>query len=258
MRLSERILLLLSRAPEEPDLLSGTDEWTPTNALDLLRRAFPDFDERISGRGVLDFGCGDGYQCVAMAKRGAKYVLGVDTSEAGLAKARALADQQGVRMGQVEFSNSVPLERAGTFDVVVSQNSFEHFPDPASTLSQMTTALRPGGVMLITFGPPWFAPYGSHMFFFTKLPWINLLFSEKTVMRVRSRFRSDGATRYEEVERGLNKMTVARFERLVHESGLCVAWKRYRCVKGLDFLAAVPDLRELAVNMITVVLTKSG
>lgn len=39
--------------------------------------------------------------------------------------------------------------------------------------------------LLITFGCPWLSPYGSHMHFFTKMPWINVFFSETTVMRVR-------------------------------------------------------------------------
>ncbi|CAN5864331.1 hypothetical protein BH24ACI4_BH24ACI4_08100 [soil metagenome] len=58
------------------------------------------------------------------------------------------------------------------------------------------------------------------MVHFTKLPWVNVLFSERTVMQVRARFRDDGATRYEEVVMGLNRMTIARFERLIRASGM--------------------------------------
>ncbi len=48
----------------------------------------------------------------------------------------------------------------------------------------MLSLLNHDGKMLITFGPPSYAPYGSHMRFFSKIPWLNIWFSEKTVMAV--------------------------------------------------------------------------
>ena len=79
----------------------------------------------------------------------------------------------------------------GGFDIVLSHNSMEHFGDPARILDVMKSALKPDGRLYITFGPPWYAPYGSHMHFFTRVPWVNLLFSERTVMAVRARYRND-------------------------------------------------------------------
>ena len=46
---------------------------------------------------VLDLGCGEGRDSVFFAERGA-VVFGVDPSEAGLAKARRLAQARGVRV----------------------------------------------------------------------------------------------------------------------------------------------------------------
>ena len=226
------------------------------NALDLVRREFPDFARRIAGTAVLAFGCGNGWQSVAMAHAQASYVMGVDTNDRCLKNARLLAGRLGLPAERVEFVSTLPDGSRGRFDLAISQNSFEHFPDPALILQQMASALRPGGEVLITFGPPWFSPYGSHMFFFTRVPWVNILFPERTVMRVRRQFRSDGATRYEEVEGGLNRMTVARFERLIRESGLRLEWKRYRCVKGIDRLQALPRLRELFITHVSCVLRK--
>jgi hypothetical protein len=120
----------------------------------------------------------------------------------------------------------------------------------------MKRLLAPGGVVMITFCPPWFAPYGSHMHFFTKVPWVNLLFSERTVMSVRSRFRADGAKRYEDVEMGLNRMTIRKFERIIAASGMTVAWRQYVCVKKLNALSRVPLVRELFINVASCVLVK--
>jgi SAM-dependent methyltransferase len=193
-----------------------------------------------------------------MAQAGAKYVLGVDMNEACLKRARALADRLDLPRDRVAFVNGLPDDSRARFDVAISQNSFEHFPDPLLVLQELASALTPGGELLMTFGPPWLAPHGSHMHFFTWVPWVNILFSEATVMRVRSRFRNDGAVRYEDVEGGLNRMTVARFEHLIRESGFRLEWKRYQCVKGANVLQALPRLRELFINTVTCVLRKEA
>ena len=72
--------------------------------------------------------------------------------------------------------------------------------------------------MLLTFGPTWLHPLGGHLF--SVFPWAHLVFTEPALIRWRARFRKDGATRFREVEGGLNQMTIRRFERLVAESPL--------------------------------------
>ena len=95
---------------------------------------------------------------------------------------------------------------------------------------------------------------GSHCQFFTRVPYVNLLFPDAAVMRVRARFRSDGATRYEDIEGGLNRMTVRKFERLLTQCGLRVEYRALDCVKGQNWLGRVPLLRELVINHVTCVL----
>ena len=89
------------------------------------------------------------------------------------------------------------------------------------------------------------------MGFFCRLPWVQLLFSERTVMQVRSQFRGDGKRTYQDV--GLAKMSLAKFEHCVETSGLHCVWKRYECSRGANWLAKTP-LRELFVNRVTCVL----
>jgi tellurite resistance protein TerC len=235
-RLGELVLGALSSEVPAPATPAGTPD-----PLAVLKREFPDLRARIAGRTVLDFGCGDGHQAAALAALGAR-VTGLDTSAKALATARATYPE-------LRFVESTE----DTFDVVVSQNAMEHFPQPEETLRRMLERLRPGGSLLLTFGPPWYAPYGAHMRFFCRVPWIQLLFSERAIMAVRARFRRDGATRFEDVEQGLNRMSVARFERML--DGLAVTHRHYRCIRGLQFLARIPLLRELFVNQVTVVVS---
>jgi SAM-dependent methyltransferase len=268
VRLAETLLSLLSSKPEDvrPD---AHEQPSVDSALDLLCRMFPGFERDIAGKDVLDFGCGAGFQSAAMAMRGARFVLGLDTNPKTLQRARKLASELGLD-GRVEFAETLPLRQAqdaqvlrqaqdaqAGFDVVISQNSMEHFPDPRAILEEMKSALRPGGVILVTFGPPWLAPYGSHMRFFTRVPWVNVAFPESAVMKVRSRFIDDGAVSYEDVEGGLNRMTVRKFERLVADCGLELGYRRYNCVKGLGFLAKLPLARELFINHVSCVLRQA-
>jgi SAM-dependent methyltransferase len=252
--IAERLLLFLSRKPESDDYAEGTERWHPGDGLSQLCRAFPNFMNSFVGRDVLDFGCGLGYQAIALARHGARYVVGIEPNEKRLARARNLSQQAGLGQ-QVDFADRLHDRFKARFDLVISQNSMEHYPDPVATLGEIKSALKPGGTILMTFGPPWYAPYGSHMHFFTKVPWLNLLFDEKTVMTVRTRFRSDGAARYEDVESGLNKMTVAKFEKLIAESGLKITHRKYECIRGFDFLGKVPRARELFINNINCALS---
>jgi hypothetical protein len=130
----------------------------------------------------------------------------------------------------------------------------EHFRHPGAALGAMVNALAPGGRILMTFGPAWYSPYGAHMHFFCRLPWLHLYFSERTVMRVRAKFRSDGAQRYEDVESGLNRMSLRKFETLVGAFPLRFERRQYHCVKGIDTLSRIPFLRELVTSQVTVIL----
>lgn len=251
--LGEKVLLFLSRDPAAVDYGAGVEKHDLANSLDLLYRVFPGFLGAILGKRVLDFGCGGGYQAAGLAQRGAEHVLGLDTNPKTLAKARELAKTLGLGPN-IEFAERLAPHLQKTFDVVISQNSFEHFSDPAKTLEEMKGALNSSGAIYLTFGPPWYAPHGSHMHFFTKVPWVNVLFSERTVMNVRRYFRSDGASHYEEVESGLNRMTIGKFEQIVSDSGMKVVRKNYESVKGLTFLGHMPLVRELFVNRISCVL----
>ena len=84
---------------------------------------------------------------------------------------------------------------------------------------------------------------------------MNVLFAEQTFMNVRKRFRTDGATKYEDVESGLNKMSVAKFERIITSSSLKIEFKNHRCIKEINLLARIPFLREFFINQVSVILS---
>jgi len=132
LTLSERLLLFLSRDPGAPDYEAAIERRDLGNALSLVSRVFPDFESRISGKVILDFGCGSGYQSVAMVRSGASSVVGVDTNLETLAKARELV--RTMRLDhKIELTDKLEQRLKGAFDVLISQNSFEHYADPAKS-----------------------------------------------------------------------------------------------------------------------------
>ena len=249
--IGEKILSSICKPPAEVEYSDSTDaaaltrRKVPVDPLANLRREFANLGELVRNRDVLDFGCGFGDQAAALASEFAARVTGLDAHAGVLAAARQ-------RYGHLAcFTSCLGRE---TYDVIVSQDAMEHFDDPRLALNAMAAALRPGGLILLTFGPPWWAPYGAHMRYFCPIPWLQLWFSEKTVMAVRARYRHDGARHYEEVEGGLNKLSLRTFERIVRTSGLRLIECRYVAVKKMQFLTKVPLIRELATVVVTAVL----
>ena len=79
---------------------------------------FSNFGDAIHNKDVADFGCGYGYQTLAMARRGARSVTGVEINEEVLTTARALV---GGSDANVHFVDKL----VGQYDVIYSQNSFD-------------------------------------------------------------------------------------------------------------------------------------
>ncbi len=171
----------------------------------------------VAGKVVLDFGCGLGAEAIEVAKHGARRVIGIDIRHDVLTLARAAAEEAGVSHRCV-FTTSTD-ERA---DVILSVDGFEHYDDPEGVLRLMRRLIEPDGRVLVAFGPPWFHPMGGHLF--SVFPWAHLIFTERALIRWRSDFKSDGATRFREVVGGLNQMTVRRFRDLIDRSDFVSEW----------------------------------
>ena len=224
---------------------------------------FSRFGERfdLNGKTVLDVGCGYGSSCFYMALNGAKRVVGVDTDEHRLAFAKAKLGSEYASLGDaVEFRTAGAGDGDERFDVVLSQNSFQHYGDPEAVFERMTASLKPDGVMLIGFGPLWKSPYGGPIEFMTRLPWAHLMFPERVIMRERRRFRPDEeAETFSEIRGGMNKMTLRRFLGIVRDAGL--RFERLRTnagggprMRAFGALRWIPFLREyFTVNVYGIV-----
>ena len=218
-----RILKLIS--PGIPDCCNGS-YYESKSKLAVLMGA--DFFGKIAGKSVIDFGCGEGGDAVEMATKGARRVIGIDIRPEVLKTAR-----QKALMAGVEDTCCFTSSTNDVADVIVSLDAFEHFADPAGVLRSMDTLLKPAGQVFVSFGPTWYHPLGGHLF--SGFPWAHVIFSEKALIRWRSTFTSDGASRFGEVAGGLNKMTIANFEKLVADSPFQFASLELVPIKKLEF-----------------------
>jgi CelD/BcsL family acetyltransferase involved in cellulose biosynthesis/2-polyprenyl-3-methyl-5-hydroxy-6-metoxy-1,4-benzoquinol methylase len=192
----------------DPDHLNGS---AYQNRSKLETLFGPELFYKIRNKTVIDFGCGHGDQTIELAKRGAKFVIGVDIREEMLEEARAKSGE----LGNLQFLGPAQCPR-GIADFVISLDSFEHFENPSAMLELINELLQPGGELLSCFGPPWKHPYGGHAF--SAFPWSHLLFRERALVDWYNNVKHEAISRYEEVSGGLNRMTVAQFERLVRAS----------------------------------------
>ena len=180
-------------------------------------RYFERFDGHLdlTGKSVIDVGCGYGSLCLRAAELGAARAAVIDVSDrfVDYARSRLEGDYAGfqdrVAIHKVEPSGWAPGQ---LFDVVLSKDSFEHIANPEGYIHAMKSYLAPGGTLAIGFGPLWRSPYGGHHQWMSKVPWIHLVFSERVVMAEWRRLGLPGeATSYANAAGGLNKMTLRRF-----------------------------------------------
>ncbi len=120
-------------------------EFKPLHQINPLRLDWIDKTVSLSGKKVVDIGCGGGILAESMAGRGAD-VTGVDLSEKALGVARLHLYESGETVNYRHISaEDIARESPASFDVVTCMEMLEHVPDPASTIRACAALVKPGG-----------------------------------------------------------------------------------------------------------------
>ena len=173
------------------------------------------------GRSVLDIGAGDG-------------VLGAILKNYGHSVRLTDMEDWRSRVGrQVEFhradvTKGLPFEDA-TFDLAVSFNSFEHFPDPRAAFNEALRVTKPGGQLYFDFNPLYCSAWGLHAYRSLYMPYSQFLFSGDFIDAQLERLGiSDlGGTRT--TLQFLNEWKSVQFEEVWREGGALVKECEWVC-----------------------------
>jgi ubiquinone/menaquinone biosynthesis C-methylase UbiE len=107
-----------------------------------------------AGSHILEAGCGVGAQSVILAKNSPQArFTSVDVSEASLAKAAALIEQEGIRNVTFEQGDIFNLTYPqGTFDHVFVCFVLEHLSAPLEALKSLKSVVKEGGTITVIEG----------------------------------------------------------------------------------------------------------
>ncbi len=108
----------------------------------------------VTGRRVLDLGCGSGQATVAFAKQGA-HAIGLDSSAELLAAARKRAERENVRveLHQGDLAD-LAFMRADSVDLVFSAWAFNEVSDLSRVFRQVHRVLKTGAPLVFSVPHP--------------------------------------------------------------------------------------------------------
>lgn len=125
--------------------------WDPEGELKTLHQINPlrlkyiQDHVNLSGKAVIDIGCGAGILTESMAKAGA-LATGIDMNKSLIDAAELHLHETGVEAEYLKTSaEEIAAKRPGKYDVVTCLEMLEHVPDPASVIQACATLVKPGG-----------------------------------------------------------------------------------------------------------------
>jgi 2-polyprenyl-3-methyl-5-hydroxy-6-metoxy-1,4-benzoquinol methylase len=142
---------------------------------------YPHWD--ITGKTVLEIGCGTGGRAAYLATAGACRVVAIDINREEIEVANrfcsALYPQIAGRVEYLTSAENTPLD-VGQFDVVLLVDAMEHVVSPPNMMQLAYEYTSPGGQFYFS-SIGWYHHQGSHTGI---LPFANVLFSDETILNV--------------------------------------------------------------------------
>jgi len=122
----------------------------PLHALNPLRLEYIQKHAEISGKNVLDIGCGGGILTESLAKLNAN-ATGIDMSHDAIAIAKQHAEKSDLKINYTlssaeEFAKNNPAQ----FDIITCMEMLEHVPDPISIIQSASQLLKPQGYLFLS------------------------------------------------------------------------------------------------------------
>jgi ubiquinone/menaquinone biosynthesis C-methylase UbiE len=161
----------------------------------------------LTGKKILDVGCGSGRFCLAFAKEGAAKVVGVDFAKLMIDIAEELAKEQGVAE-QCEFRvgafPDIVDDAEAPFDASTANGFFDYIAEPIPIIAKMRELTK--GKMILSFPKAieWRVPVRRVRFWMKGTPLF--LYKKKQVENI---LREAGVTDYEWINLDRDYLIVA-------------------------------------------------
>ena len=109
-----------------------------------MLRLLPD----VSGKNVLDLGCGYGHNCAEFSDGGAVSVVGIDISQKMLEVARRKSSRPNIEYKELSMTEISTL--TGKFDLVYSSLAFHYIEDFNKLMCDIAGLMNEGGILLFS------------------------------------------------------------------------------------------------------------
>ena len=119
-------------------------KFKPLHLINPLRSDYINKKINVSGKSVLDVGCGGGILSESLARKGAK-VTGIDLSEGPLKVAQIRNKKVNLDINYKKISTNQLVDSGEKFDVIACLEMLEHVPDPSEIVSDCEKLLKKNG-----------------------------------------------------------------------------------------------------------------
>ena len=126
-------------------------EFKPLHQINPLRLGYIEsgFDT-LTGKRILDIGCGGGILTEAMALKGAR-VTGIDMAEMAIKVAKMHLHESKLDIDYEKITaEEFAQKNTGKFDLVTCLEMLEHVPDPTAIINAAKTLLKPDGQLFLS------------------------------------------------------------------------------------------------------------
>ncbi len=125
-------------------------EFKPLHDINPLRLSFIQQHCQLTGKKILDVGCGGGILAESMARCGG-HVTGIDMAENVLQAAKIHAEKEHLNIEYVCTTiESLADKQNAYYDVITCMELLEHVPDPNSIVAACSRLIKPQGALFFS------------------------------------------------------------------------------------------------------------
>ena len=211
----------------------------------LIREKFD-----LTGKRVLDFGCGMGGMSLWYATNWNCEVYALDIDKHHVHVANHLKEKHQVT--NVTFDKRNLLDDSFSpdeqFDFIFLNDVAEHiaFPVLEIIFKELEAGLAPGGKIFVTY-PPWKSPYASHVVHAVKIPWCQYLpegYLMKLIKKNNRQIVGEAEGDLVQAYKGLNRLTHKKLMHTIQKAtNLKPVYRKSHCI-----LNRLPFMEKININ----------